>query len=160
MPRVAITGHMNLAAATVPLVRKALRDALALYTPEELVGISCIAKGADSIFAETILELGGKLEVILPATDYRECKVAPDDADRFDQLVRRASTVQTMPFSTSNRHAYEAANEALIKSCDTLIAVWDGRSPVDRGGTAAVVDAAESQGVPVRIVWPEGARRE
>lgn len=151
---------MNLTPSTTTLVRDAMRDTLAAYTPAGLIGVSCIAEGADTIFAETVLDLGGELEVILPASDYRERKVKPRHAESFDDLIRRASVVRTMPYDVSNRHAYEAANAALLSSSDTLVAVWDGKSPVDKGGTAAVVELAESQGVPVRIIWPQGAARE
>lgn len=121
--------------------------------------MSCIAAGADSIFAEVVLELGGELEVILPAADYRERKVKPDHADLFDSLVARASTVNVLPNEVSNRQAYEAANEVLVGSVDRLVAVWDGGSRVDQGGTGAVVRYARSRGVEVDVIWPAGASR-
>lgn len=114
MTRIGVTGRMNLTPPTVPLVREAIRQALAPYVPEGLTGVSCIAVGADSIFAEVVLDLGG---------------------------------------------AYEAANETLVGSSDRLVAVWDGRAPADKGGTVAVVQYAESRGLPVEIIWPEGAER-
>lgn len=42
---------------------------------------------------------------------------------------------------------------------DELLAVWDGRPAWGFGGTADVVAYAERTGTPVRILWPEGARR-
>ena len=78
MPRIAITGHMNLTADSVPLVYQAITGALASYASHELTGISCIARGADSIFAQAVLDVGGKLEVVLPAASYREKKIEPD----------------------------------------------------------------------------------
>lgn len=159
MPRIAITGHMNLTAGSVPLVYEAITDALAAYAGGELTGISCIARGADSVFAQAVLDLGGKLEVVLPATGYREQKVKPDHAPQFDELMRRATTVRVMPFEEANRLAYEAANDVLISSCDTLFAVWDGQHGVDKGSTASVVEYARSCGVPVEVIWPEGAAR-
>ncbi|MGH3974791.1 MAG: hypothetical protein ACRDS9_15890, partial [Pseudonocardiaceae bacterium] len=146
-------------ADSVPLVYKAIIGALALYASEGLTGISCIARGADSVFAQAVLDLDGKLEVLLPAANYREHKVKPDHAPQFDELMRRATTVRVMPFADANRAAYEAANEVLVSSCDTLFAVWDGHSGVDKGGTASVVEYARSRGVPVEIIWPEGAAR-
>jgi len=150
---------MNLTPPTVTLVREAIRKALAPYVPAGLTGVSCIAAGPDSIFAEVVLDLGGALEVILPASDYREREVKPEHAQRFDSLIRRASSVRAMPHEMSNHNAYEAANAALVTSSDRLIAVWDGRASANKGGTATVVHYAESKGLPVEIVWPEGAER-
>jgi hypothetical protein len=159
VPRFGITGHMNLAPEAVPVVYQAVVDALVPYGGNDLIGVSCIARGADSIFAEAVLELGGALEVVLPAANYREAKVTPDDAAQFDELVRRAVTVRVMPFAEANREAYEAANRVVLSSCDKLFAVWDGQGAVDKGGTAAVVAEARSQGLPVEIIWPNGAAR-
>lgn len=159
MTTIGVTGHMNLSPPTVPLVRDAIRKALSSDPPERLTGVSCLAVGADSIFAEAILELGGRLEVILPASDYREKKVKPDHADQFDHLIRRADNVRVMPYERSNRDAYEAANEALLEAADRLIAVWDGHAPADKGGTAAVVERAQTEGIAVAIIWPRGAQR-
>jgi hypothetical protein len=159
MTTIGITGHMNLTPASVPLVREAIRAVLTPYSESVLVGISCLAAGADSIFAELVLDLGGELQAILPAADYRDRKVAPEHAAQFDDLIRRADSVQVMPFAVSNSDAYAVANEAVLAACDRLIAVWDGQAPADKGGTAAVVHQATKRGLPVEVVWPEGAER-
>jgi hypothetical protein len=158
LTRIAITGHMNLTPETTSLVRAAIRETLRAHDKTTLVGISCIAAGADQIFASLIVELGGRLEVILPSADYRERKVRPADLATFDGLLSRASHVQEMPFPKANKEAYEAANQALLTSADRLLAVWDGR-PSDGAGTADVVEHARSLGLPIDIVWPEGAQR-
>jgi hypothetical protein len=150
---------MNLTAGSVALVREAITDALTRYASDELTGISCVARGADSVFAQVVLDLGGELEVVLPAASYREEKVKPDHAPQFDELIHRAKTVRVMPFEKANRVAYEAANEVLVSTCDTLFAVWDGQSSADKGGTTSVVEYARSRGVPVVIIWPDGASR-
>jgi len=150
---------MNLAPASVPLVYQAIAAVLAPYAREELTGMSCIARGADSIFARAVLDLGGKLEVVLPSRNYREQKVRPDHAREFDDLMRQAAKVHTLPFDQANRDAYEAANEMLLSFCDRLFAVWDGQGGVDKGGTAAAVAEARERGLPVEIVWPDGAAR-
>lgn len=159
MPRIAITGHMNLTADSVPLVYQAITGALASYASHELTGISCIARGADSIFAQAVLDVGGKLEVVLPAASYREKKIEPDQAPQFDELIRQATMVRVMPYEEANRVAYEATNEVLASTCDTLFAIWDGQRGVDKGSTASVVEYARSRGVPVEVIWPEGASR-
>jgi len=150
---------MNLTPETVPLIYKAITDLLTPHAGEELIGISCLARGADSIFGQAVLDLGGKLEVVLPSTNYRQAKVKPDHAAQFDDLMGRASEVHTLPFAQANRDGYEAANDALLASCDELFAVWDGQGGVDMGSTASVVAFARSRGLPVQVIWPEGAAR-
>lgn len=160
MTRIGITGHSNLSADSVPLVREALAEVLAPYNDGDLVGLSCLARGADQIFAEVVLEAGGRLEVVLPSVDYREAKVKPDNLDQFDGLLMRSTLVRYMPHKSAGRDAYEDANETILGSIDRLVAVWDGKPSGGKGGTGDAVEAARGRGVPVYVVWPEGARRE
>jgi hypothetical protein len=160
VPRIGISGHSNLTAASVPLVAADLRAVLAKHQPADLVGVSCLARGADQIFARVLLDLGGALEVVLPATDYRSRKVKADNAAEFDELIGKAVAVHTMPFATANRAAYMAASEHVLSTVDALIAVWDGGPSGGHGGTADVVAAASEHGIPVIVSWPAGAGRQ
>ncbi|MFD3594353.1 hypothetical protein ACFWU5_16640 [Nocardia sp. NPDC058640] len=155
--RISVTGHMNITVDTVPLVRAAITELLG--NPSDLVGVSCIARGADSVFAQAVLDVGGRLEVVLPSRDYREAKVKPDHLVQFDALVGRASVVRVMDFDTAGREAYEAANDALTVGVDRMVAVWDGQDG-QRAGTGTVVALARERGVPVDVVWPTGAARD
>lgn len=159
MPRIGITGHSNLAPDTVPLIESAIRGILLAGKSSEPVGVTCLARGADQIFARVVLDLGGTVEVILPAHDYRERKVKPDNARDFDDLISKASNVETLPFQESNSDAYMAASEKVLDSIDALVAVWDGEPSGGYGGTADVVEAARARGLPVTVVWPDGAYR-
>ncbi len=156
--RIGITGHTNLTTATSRLVSEALETELARHP--DVVGLSCLARGADQLFARVVLNGGGALEVVLPAADYRERKVKPDNAATFDELVADATTVHTMPFTESNPDAYMAAGEHILDSADALYAVWDGQPAGGLGGTGDVVRAARERGLPVTVVWPEGAERD
>jgi hypothetical protein len=118
------------------------------------------ARGADQIFASVVLEAGGEIEVVLPAADYQERKVKPDNRSDFEALLSRAGAVRVLPFETSNRAAYMAASEAVLGGVEHLVAVWDGKPSDGRGGTGDVVAAARERGVPVTIVWPEAAERD
>ncbi|MFD7894057.1 hypothetical protein [Streptomyces sp. NPDC059743] len=159
MTTLAVTGHMDLSEETVPLVRAALREVLEPYR-EDLTGVSCIAAGADSLFAEEVTAIGGRLVVVIPSQDYRETKVKPDHAPVFDRLVQAAVEVLVMPHGTANRAAYEAANAELLTRADRLVAVWNGEPPSGKGGgTADVVVEAREAGLPVDVVWPDGAAR-
>ncbi|GAA1945067.1 hypothetical protein [Kitasatospora viridis] len=159
MTVIAVTGHMDLTEESVTLVRGALEVLLADHIEHGLTGVSCIAKGADSIFADVVLSLGGRLVAVVPSADYRQAKVKPAFAAEFDRLRQAAAEVVVMPFAEANREAYEAANTELLRRADHLFAVWDGNPGNGRGGTADTVAAARAAQVPVTVVWPEGAVR-
>ncbi|GLW89477.1 hypothetical protein [Actinokineospora globicatena] len=158
--RIGITGHSDLTTTTVPLVVRGIREALLAHSGDDLVGVTCLARGADQVFARVVLEAGGTIEVVLPAPDYRDRKVKPDNVAAFDNLLARASSVHTMSFPESTPDAYMAAGEHVLASVDAVVAVWDGGPSGGHGGTADVVEAAAVRGLPVTIVWPEGAARE
>jgi hypothetical protein len=107
-----------------------------------------------------VLELGGALEVVLPAADYRSRKVTVEDAAVFDELMGHATTVRTLPFETSNRESYLGASEHLLSTTELMVAVWDGEAADGRGGTGDVVERARALSLPVTVVWPVGAARE
>jgi hypothetical protein len=158
---IAVTGHTDLTEGSIPLVRTALDNLLKQYADDgRLLGVSCIAKGADSLFAEAVLAAGGRLIVVIPSQDYRHNKVKRDHAALFDHLVEAAAEVLVLPHETANRQAYEAANAVLIERADRLVAVWNGEPPTGRGGgTADTVLEARTAGIPVDVVWPDGAAR-
>lgn len=156
--RIGVTGHSNLTPDSVPLVADAIRATLAdIRGP--ITGVSCLARGADQIFARIVLEMGGELEVVLPSTDYRERKVKPNDRADFESLMGQAARVRVLPFETADRHAYAAAGEVVLSDVAALVAVWDGAPADGKGGTGDTVMAARARGLPVTVVWPGGARR-
>ncbi|MFI0780680.1 hypothetical protein [Streptomyces sp. NPDC021212] len=161
MTTISVTGHMDLTDESIPLVRAELDKVLAAYEPSGLVGVSCIARGSDSLFAEAVLAAGGRLVVVIPSQDYRQAKVKPDHAETFDRLLDAADEVLVMPHETANRQAYEGANAVLLERADRLVAVWNGQPPTGKGGgTADVVHQAREADIPVDVIWPNGASRQ
>jgi hypothetical protein len=156
---IGITGHVLLGAGTAELVDGALREALIPWAGPGLVGVTCLAPGSDQIFARVVLELGGRLEVVLPAPDYRETKIDAENEAEFDRLLRAASTVRFTGHRSSGPDAYLAASKAVITRSARLVAVWDGSSNRPPGATDYAVAHAHWVGIPVEIVWPSGALR-
>ncbi|KAA2261800.1 hypothetical protein F0L68_15445 [Solihabitans fulvus] len=160
--RVGVTGHMNLAEECLQSVAGAVRTLLGELVAQRpdttLTGVTCLAPGADQLFAEVVLALGGQVEVVLPASDYRE-RLKPHQVADYDRLLADAAVVSVLPFLQSSRQAYLAASERVVASVDGLVAIWDGERSGGIGGTADVVAHTRSMGVPVYVVWPEGASR-
>ncbi|MBS2963238.1 hypothetical protein KGA66_09285 [Actinocrinis puniceicyclus] len=160
--RVGVTGHMDLGPETVRLVAEALRGHLRGLGADAagLVGVSCLAPGADRIFARVLLDLGGRLEVILPSAGYRDQTDEDCAPSSFAALLRQADSVRAIEGPTATPHTYVAANDAMLASVDSLVAVWDGHRSAKPGGTAHVVEIARSRRMHVAVIWPPGARRE
>lgn len=159
MPRIGVTGHIGLTAATVDIVYEAMRGELRRYPAATLHGVTCLAAGTDQLFARAVLAEGGTFEAIVPAADYRDTVVEPGNRAEFDTLLALADPVVRMPFATAGPDAYLAAGEELVRRCDVLLAAWDGTAAGRRGETADVVAAARALDVPVLVVWPADAAR-
>jgi len=158
MMRIGITGHRGLNGDVERQVRALLAQAVATYDAGELTGVSCIADGPDAWFAQAVLDHGGRLEVAIPAEQYRDA--LPEwHHPVYDNLLRRAADVHHTGLTASDSAAHMAGSEVLVGLVDELLAVWDGNPARGYGGTADVVAYAERVGVPVRVLWPEGAAR-
>lgn len=157
MIRIGITGHRGLN----PGLDTAIADMIAAHlTPYgcDLVGLSCLADGADTVFAEAVLAVGAPLEAIIPAAGYREA-LPEEHHPTYDRLLARSVLVHELPHQASTSDAHMAAGRHLVDLCDQLVAVWDGEPARGPGGTADVVAYARSLSRPVRVLWPQGARR-
>ena len=145
-------------AGTVRLISGALQAALEEQAAV-VTGLSCLADGADQIFARAVLDAGGQIEAVVPALRYREG--LPGDAlAEYDALIARAVAVHPLPFRESTSEAHMAASEFMVGLADELWAVWDGEPARAYGVTADVVAYAREKGIPVRVIWPEGAQRD
>ena len=154
MSRIAITGHRGMPPRANRLVEEAIRSRSA-----GVVAVSCLADGPDQIVARAVLEHGGGIEAVIPAEEYRAG--LPEDArDAYDALVGRAAEVHRMSRTESDSEAHMAASVSMVDHADELWAVWDGEPARGYGGTADVVACARQGGVPVQVIWPEGAARD
>ncbi|QMU77564.1 hypothetical protein GXW83_19570 [Streptacidiphilus sp. PB12-B1b] len=160
MTVLAVTGHIHLTEATVPLVVAALRELLTAKAAKgPLTGLSCIAAGADTLFAQLLVELGGALVAVVPSRDYRQSQVKGEHAALFDSLLAAAAEVIVLPIERAGSEAYAAANRLLLERADELVAVWDGQQRGGPGGTGDMVRRAREAGMAVVRVWPHGATR-
>ncbi len=149
-------------------VRRAIRAQLEPLGP--VIAYASAACGADLLFLETVLALGGVVHVVLP---YEREEFVHDSVDfvpgsgwrnRFDAVLARSAQVLTVsPQRLSHGLlSYEYANQVLIGlarlHADQLdgeflpLVVWDGKAGDGPGGTASVVAHCRELGLePTRI---------
>lgn len=158
MPKIAVTGHRGLPAKTARLVDESIRAALAAKGPH-ITALSCLADGADQIFARAVLDHDGTIEAVIPADEYRD-GLPTESHPTYDALLNSATAIHRLPYQESNSEAHMAASARMIDEADELWAVWDGQPARGYGGTADVVAYARDHDVPVRVFWPDGATRD
>ncbi|NYH54691.1 hypothetical protein HNR06_004280 [Nocardiopsis arvandica] len=157
MIRIGVTGHRALSPEVSGAVAELVSAHLEPYGCE-MVGLSCLADGADAVFAEAVLAAGAPLEAVVPAAGYREA-LPEEHHPVYDRLLAQAVLVHELPHTESTSKAHMEAGRLLVRRCDQLVAVWDGRPARGPGGTADVVAYARSLFRPVSVLWPDGARR-
>lgn len=158
MARIAVSGHRGLKAQTIQLIDHIIREELS-GCGGEITGLSCLADGADQVFARAVLDLGGALEAVIPAEEYR-AGLPTDVCSVYDELLSRAIMVHRMPYTEATSEAYMAASMFMVDRADELCAVWDGKPARGYGGTADVVGYARDNHRMVLVIWPDGARRD
>ena len=114
-----------------------------------------LTEGASRCAAEVALGLGYQLHAVLPldACDYEHDFDGRASRDEFQRLLLAAHRVEEPLASLPvfRVEAYASAGRRLVALSNVLLAVWDGRPPRDRGGTAEVVAAASRAGLP--LLW-------
>ncbi len=139
--KIGITGHQEL--DNEEWVRAELLKVLR-FPKTLLTGITSLAKGADQLFAEAILECGGTVEVIVPFEGYDD-EFDEEGRATYHRLLARASVAETLRGDASHEESYLRAGERVVDLSDLLIAVWDGKPAAGLGGTADIVGYAREQ---------------
>lgn len=122
--------------------------------------VSALADGADRIAAQAALDLGERLEVVLPFApeEYERDFDEPALLEEFRDLLARAHSTIVLDGHISGRPlAYEAAGYTMLDNCDLIIAVWDGEPGRGRGGTRDLLSEAARRAMPVVVIPPDGA---
>lgn len=149
--KIGVTGHQDRRGISWPWVSSALRTFFEdLSAPIE--GLSCLASGADQVFANAVLETGGRLTAVIPQPDY-ERHFSPESAREYRRLLSKASVIR-LPSTGDDQTDFLQASKFIVERCDLLVAVWDGKRSRGRGGTADVVDHALARNISIYHINP------
>ena len=172
--RIGVTGSRRLDPDQLTIFRKAVADILALAkneitglaedpaaqsayldaSPSKLLRvISPLAEGADRLVAEEGLRLGAELDAPLPFAQDEFEKDFPQTVRSFRELLAQAK-VLTLDGARDQQgdlqnESYSENGRFVVRNCDLLIALWDGKPARGLGGTAEIVRFATQARCPV-----------
>jgi hypothetical protein len=159
---VGFTGHRRLAdpASTAAALRRAL-DEIAAHTHARLVGVSSLASGADTLFAEELARRDAPWLLLLPLPlDTFRDDFEPDEWARAEALLPRALSTHIEPPAEHRDHAYLECGHRTVDESDVLIAVWNGAPSAGLGGTGDVVAYARARQKPLVLVHEPSGKIE
>jgi len=142
MVRIAVVGHRDLGTeATIRFVTEQCLAILQQVQTEhgQVVALSALADGADTIFAEAALRLGIPLDIVRPFDEFATDFTLVPVRSRYEALRAAARHETRLAFKKRSDEAYEAAMRWVVDHSDILIAAWDGRPAAGLGGTGDAV---------------------
>lgn len=159
--RVGVTGARRLDPAQLPRLTEAVTQLLhrlataaaACGAPPRRELLSALAEGADRLVADCALAAGFSLVCPLPFApdEYEKDFATPESRAEFHRLLARAEgRVLALDGARGDDEtpSYEAAGRLIVRNCDLLIGIWNGRPGKGTGGT---ITYAARFGPPV--VW-------
>ncbi|MBT8039490.1 MAG: hypothetical protein HKO85_06370 [Xanthomonadales bacterium] len=152
---VGVTGHRNLVAAEVPVLRAHLAE-LFRGLKRDFPGlplqlITPLAEGADQLAAEVALSEGVSIVTVLPMVqaEYERDFTTPEAVSAFRAMLEKSDEIIVLPpVKTGLQTPYSAHDRALqyaqlgVFTSDhtqVLLALWDGKPCSKIGGTGQVV---------------------
>lgn len=154
---VGFTGHRKLPDETKS--RQLIRDLLAQQRDSHhgiVYGVSSAASGGDQLFAESCLELGIPLRILLPRP-AEQFRTDFDDASwqRALRIMENAVSVAvTGRHETRNEQFYDCGIQTVTES-QLLVALWNGLPSHGAGGTQEIVAYARKTGHPIAWIHSE-----
>lgn len=156
---ITVVGHADLGPESLALVERQLCRALE-QLPEGATGLVRAAAGTPLAFGRAVAAGGRKLIAVLPARDGLMSPLPRGDSGPARALLRLCQCARLEAFDPADRSSRITLDEQLVAESRHVLAVWDG-SPTDgRDATAHLVAYARARGIPVDIVWPNGATRQ
>jgi hypothetical protein len=159
---IGFTGHRKLPDEAKS--RRLIRDFLEQQksaTRGIVSGVSSAAAGGDLLFAESCVELGIPLRVLLPMPrdEFR------NDFDaatwqRAERVLQSAISVEVKGDREHRRESYYECGIETVQQSEILLALWDGQEARGMGGTAEIVAFAKAIGRPVITFHSENGEKQ
>ncbi|MFY4721240.1 hypothetical protein [Streptomyces sp. LaBMicrA B280] len=164
---IAVVGHPDLTVPTLALLEEELRPRLADRARGGRAGLVRAGRGLPVAFGRgrglpvafgrAARTAGLALVTVLPSRSGVPGYVAGPDRKAAGELLLLSQMVRLVEYDPGDRASCISADEALVRSCARVLAVWDGSPSNGHDATAHLVAYARSHGVDVEVLWPRGA---
>jgi hypothetical protein len=155
---IAVVGHRDLGSRTLELVEAELGARLGRLA-DGAAALVRVGAGLPLVFGRAAREVGRKLTVLLPVQGAVPAVLPERDRSATGELLVLAEHVWLPAFDPTDRDACVGADERLVQTCRTVLAVWDGSLSDGRDATAHLVAFARARGIRVEVVRPDGSVR-
>lgn len=155
---VGVTGHRKLpdTQGCTKAIGKVIEDIRkrVMHNDKEcdMIMLSPLAEGADRLVAHEWLQYKEHvLECPLPLEldEYIKDFITAASRREFASLLAQCRKRSVMKPEVKRSAAYRSVGVHIVDNCDLLLALWDGQSPDNRAGTAAIVEYARKAGKPI-----------
>ncbi|MFD8410501.1 MULTISPECIES: hypothetical protein [unclassified Streptomyces] len=151
-------GHADLSPETLERVEPEVRAWLERWAGSATVVVRAAA-GLPVVIGRAVRASGRRLVLLLPADGAVSAPLPRHDRAAAGELLLLTDRVRLLDFDPDGREACIGADERMVRGSSRLLAVWDGSPSDGRDATAHLVAYARARGIPVDVVWPEGASR-
>ncbi len=135
--KLGITGHQNLGdAKQISKIKKKLTTLL--LEKNITMGYTCLADGADQIFAEILYKIKKPYCVVIPSKNY-EKTFNKQALKKYNQLIQTSLETITLSFNQPEEEAFYEAGKYIVENSDVVLAIWDGKEAQGLGGTGDIV---------------------
>lgn len=139
--KIGITGHQDLGAEeTSRWITTKIEEAIDKY--HATLGFTSLAAGADQIFAELLIKKKIPYVAVIPCENYENTFIGKKSMTNFLLLVEESIEVQRLGYRKPSETAFLEAGKQVVKASQMMIAVWNGKKAVGKGGTADIVNYA------------------
>ncbi|WP_241911432.1 hypothetical protein [Streptomyces sp. DH-12] len=156
---IAVVGHRDLTDGSLRWVESAVRTRLARHSARATAMVRAGA-GTPLASGRAARASGCPLAVVIPTVIGVPALPPPQDRPATGELLTLADQVRLLDYDPTDRDACVVADERLVAAGSLLLAVWDGSPSDGRDATAHLVTYARARGIPVEVLWPEGAARD
>lgn len=135
-----ITGHREL--KNIIWIKTMLQEVLSEIRITH--GFTCLAIGADELFAEILIQNHVNYTVVIPCQNY-ESTFDKTALDNFIFAKNKASKMIELNNNEPSEKAFNEAGKFVVDNSEILIAVWNGEEAKGLGGTGDIVEYAKSK---------------